>query len=167
VLGLTVLDRVMSEKDPQSESRPQIVQFARGGQAVINGALVTAPEACTLEVGVEAFVMTGRTLWPQDGPLINPRDELYFSLMEAGTDPERFERERFRLFQLLSQVVAQSRTRDGQKECARCAAALLACDAEAATRSASRLAAAQLADAHHHTRPSHRPPQLRRFGASE
>ena len=147
---------VSKDPDTPGEPRPQIIRFPRGGQAVINGALVTAPEACTLEVGVEAFVLTGRALWPQDTPLTSPCDELYFSLMEAGADPMRFESERFRLFQLLSQVVAQTRSRDGQKECARCAAALLAGDAETATRSASRLAAACLAEAgqgRRHLRP--------------
>ncbi len=70
----------------------------------------------------------------------NPREELYFSLLDASTNTKRFAAERFRLFTLLSQIVAQERTHEAQEECALCAAALLSGDTEEATRSAARLA---------------------------
>ena len=130
--------------NPGPPHRPQTVDLARGGQAVINGALVTASQACTLEVGSGAFVLTGRALWRGRDGLRNPREELYFSMMDAATSDARFESERFRLFALLSQVVAQDRTHQGQKECALCASALLAGKADDAVRSAARLAADQV-----------------------
>ena len=120
--------------------KPQIVSLSQGGQAVINGALVTASTACTLEVGSGGFVLTGRSLWRDRAPKRNPREELYFSILDVCTDAARFDEERFRLFRLLAQVVVQERTHEAQKECSLCAAALIAGNAEEATRSASRLA---------------------------
>jgi flagellar biosynthesis regulator FlbT len=120
--------------------RPQILSLSQGGQAVINGAIITASEPCTIEVGSGAFVLSGRSLWRDRDPLHNPREELYFSMLDASTDPARFAEERFRFFTLLSQIVAQERTHEAQEECALCASVLLSGDAEAATRSAARMA---------------------------
>ena len=128
----------MEPHDPAP--KPQSITLAQGGQAVINGALVTANTACTLEVGSGGFVLTGRSLWRDRDPLRNPREELYFSMLDASTSSTRFEEERFRLFRLLSQVVSQDRTHEAQKECSLCAAALIAGNAEEATQSAARLA---------------------------
>lgn len=126
----------------------QTVHLAAGSQAVINGALVSAREACTLEVGSGAYVLTGRGMWaPRRGEqqaVRNPRDELYFSLLDCSADAERFGEERFRLFGLLGEVVAQDRTHEGQRECAQCAAALMAGDARAAVQSAARMASSGL-----------------------
>ncbi|MEP3422634.1 MAG: hypothetical protein ABJN35_12920 [Erythrobacter sp.] len=111
---------------------------------MINGALVTATQDCILEVGSGAFVLSGRALWRDRGPKRNPREELYFSMIDAATSEDRFNEERFRLFALLSQVVAQERTHEAQKECALCASALIAGNSQEAVRSASRLAAERL-----------------------
>lgn len=129
------------EAAPEIAQRPQIIHLARGGQAVINGALVTASEHCTLQVGSGAFVLTGRALWRNREGVRNPREELYFSMIDAATSESRFEAAKFRLFSLLARVVAQDRTHQGQKECSFCAAALLAGRSEEAVQSAARLAA--------------------------
>lgn len=118
----------------------QEVSLEPGAQAVINGALVSAKSACTLEVGAGAFVLTGCGLWREREALRHPGEELYFSMLEAGTNPERFAAERFRYFNLLAQVVAQTKTSHGQKECAACAAAMMADDIQTAIESAARLA---------------------------
>jgi len=126
---------------PGPATKPHIVNLAAGGQAVINGALVTATEACRIQVGSGAFVLTGRALWRSRNGLRNPREELYFSMLDAAISDARFEAERFRLFALLSQVVAQDRTHQGQAECTLCARALLAGNSDEAVESAARLAA--------------------------
>jgi hypothetical protein len=95
---------------------------------------------CILEVGSGAFVLTGPALWREQSALRNPREELYFSMLDAGTNPDRFSEARFRLFHLLGQVVAQERTHKAQRECALCAAALIAGNVEEAIRSAARIA---------------------------
>ena len=118
----------------------QKVRLAEGAQAVINGALVTASCPCEIEVCAGAFVLTGRALDRHPAALRNPREELYFSLLEAGAGDERFAEARFRLFGLLSQVVAQEVSYQGQRECSACAAALMTGDAEEAVRCAARLA---------------------------
>ncbi|WP_299195617.1 flagellar biosynthesis repressor FlbT [uncultured Erythrobacter sp.] len=119
---------------------PQRINLSQGGQAVINGALVTATTACTLEIGSGGNVLTGRSLWRQSGSERAPRDELYYSMLEASMSKARFEEERFRLFRLLSQVVAQDRSHTAQKECSLCASALISGRIEEATQSAARLA---------------------------
>jgi len=116
------------------------IALTQGDQAVINGAIVTASGDCTLEVGSGAFVLSGRSLWSNDDGPHHPREELYLSMLDAGGDTARFTEERFRLFVLLSQVIAQEHSHEAQKECARCAHALMIGNAEDATRSASRLA---------------------------
>lgn len=132
---------------PDPAPKPHTVTLAQGGQAVINGAIVTASTDCTLEVGSGAFVLTGRSLWQNRGNLRNPSEELYFSLLDACVSPEQFEEERFRLFALLSQVVAQQRTHEAQQECALCASALIAGQIDDAARSAARLASGRLSGA--------------------
>ncbi|MEM9310242.1 MAG: hypothetical protein AAGA34_02250 [Pseudomonadota bacterium] len=136
---MAVLQPDMSQEDTPPST--QTVRLARGAQVVINGALVSASESCTLEVGSGAYVLTGRALWPVRSSLRNPQDELYFSLLDCSADTERFTSERFRLFGLLGEVVAQDRTHEGQRECAQCAAALLGGDKDAAVESAARMAA--------------------------
>ena len=88
---------------------PQVLHLPAGSQAVINGALVSVRENCTLEVASGAYVQTGRALWPSGEALQAPRDELYFSLLDCGADEERFEAERLRLFGLLSEVAVYDR----------------------------------------------------------
>ncbi|MDJ0978378.1 MAG: hypothetical protein QNI87_07565 [Erythrobacter sp.] len=137
----------MSHEPPPSDSAPpyvQTVHLAPGGQAVINGALVCAREACTLEVGSGAFVLTGPALGPARDSLCNPRDELYFSLLDCGADEDRFAAERFRLFELIGGVLGQDRGHETQRECGQCAAALMAGDVKAAVESAARMASATL-----------------------
>lgn len=126
------------------EPKPHLVTLEAGAQAVINGAIVTATGPCVLEVGSGAFVLAGRGLQRSRDALYHPHEELYFSMLEAGTSPERFDESRYRLFGLLAQVVAQSRTHAAQKECAACAAAMMAGDTKAAIASAARLASAKL-----------------------
>jgi hypothetical protein len=135
--------------DDDSLSRTRIVHLAAGAQAVINGALVCAREACTLEVGSGAYVLTGRPLWPSRDALRNPCDELYFSLLDCSADETRFLSERFRLFGLLSEVVARDRSYDGQRECSQCAAALMTGDRHAAVESAARMASRGLVNDRH------------------
>lgn len=124
----------------------QTVHLVPGAQVVINGALVTARDACALEVGSDAFVLTGRAASHDDASMRNPRDELYFSLLDCSADEARFTQERFRLYRLLGEVVAQDRTYEAQRECSQCAAALMAGDARAAVESAGRLAAERLGE---------------------
>lgn len=126
------------------EDAPQRISLEKGGQVYVNGAVVTAREACSLEVGSGAFVMTGSALARDPGRLRNPREELYFSILDVGTDPVRFSEARFRLFRLLSHVVAEDRTHYGQQECANCAAALLAGKVDEAAQSAARIASMRL-----------------------
>lgn len=134
--------------EPQPAPKPHTVCLAQGGQAVINGAIITASTACTLEVGSGAFVLTGRSLWRASGPARstarNPSEELYFSLLDASASSKIHEDELFRLFALLAQVVTQQRTHEAQQECALCASALIAGNTEDATRSAARLASGRL-----------------------
>lgn len=137
-LAAAVLTWVMEE--PTDNPLPQTITLAAGAQAVINGALVTAKGSCELEIGAGSFVVTGRALDRMPTPLRNPREELYFSILEASTDDERFVEARFRLFSLLAQVVQHDRTYQGQRECAACAAALMAGNAAEAVRCAARLA---------------------------
>lgn len=125
-------------------SRTQTVHLSKGAQVVINGALVSASDDCTLEVGSGAYVVTGRAVWPGRDALRNPRDELYFSMLDCSADEDRFVAERFRLFALLSEVVAQDRSYEGQRECAQCAAALMTGDRQAAVQSAARMASKSL-----------------------
>ncbi len=127
-------------KQTATPSKSQTVALARGAQVVINGAIVTASEPCTLEVGSGAFVLTGRSLWRGQNSDRKASEELYFSILDAGVDEMRFAKERFRLFMLLSRVVAQERSHKMQKECSLCAAAMIAGNIEDATRSAARLA---------------------------
>ena len=134
----------MEPHDPPSVAPRQILHLARGGQAVINGALVVARESCALEIGSGAHVLSGIALWQDRDPLRNPHEELYFSMMETAALPARFGEARFRLFDLLAQVVAQDRSFEAQQECARCAAALMGGNAEEATQSAARLVAGRL-----------------------
>ena len=136
----------------ESVSRTQTVHLGPGAQAVINGALVCAREACTLEVGAGAYVLAGRSVWPSRDPLRNPCDELYFSLLDCSADEDRFLSERFRLFGLLSEVVAQDRSYEGQRECSQCAAALMAGDRHAAVQSAARMASSALEVGHTRTK---------------
>ncbi len=126
---------------------PKTISLAAGAQAVINGALVTALESCQFEVGSGAYVLTGRALWRSQRDRSSSADALYFEMMKACAAPENFEPARSRLFAALSEVVAQDRTHQSQKECAACAAALVAGDAEAALGSARRLAEANAAKA--------------------
>ena len=126
------------------QPKPQRLKLTAGAQVVINGALVTVHEPCSIEVGSGAFVLTGRSLARESDPLRHPREELYFSMLEVGTDAERFAAARFRLFRLLSQVVAQEKTQQGQSECATCASAIMSGDMRSAVASASRLASARL-----------------------
>ena len=107
---------------------------------MINGALVCAREACTLEVGSGAFVVAGRTVQPGTSALQNPHDELYLSLVECSVDRPRFDAKRERLFGLLADVIAKDPSHTTQRECALCAAAMDANDIRAAVESASRLA---------------------------
>ncbi len=106
---------------------------------MINGALITATQDCILEIGSGAHVVTGRGLWRNRGASGDPGDELYYSLLDVATEPAGLETHRFRLFRLLSQVVAQKRTREVQRECTYCASALRSGDIDAATKSAARL----------------------------
>ncbi|MEM6495057.1 MAG: hypothetical protein AAF650_11840 [Pseudomonadota bacterium] len=131
----------------QESSTPpttRTVHLAPGAQAVINGALVSAREACTLEVGAGAYVLTGRALWPAHSALRNPCDELYFSLLDCLVDEDRFFDERFRLFALLGEAAAQDGTLERQSECSRCAAALMAGDPHLAVQAAARMASCGL-----------------------
>jgi len=134
----------MSHENPPPP--PQIVHLAPGSQAVINGALVSAREACTLEVAAGAYILTGRELWPAHAGPRNPSDELYFSLLDCAGDEDRFDEERFRLFALLGEVAAKSGFIARRAECSQCAAALMAGDVQSALDSAARMASSGLED---------------------
>lgn len=134
----------MSHENPPPP--PQIVHLAPGSQAVINGALVSAREACTLEVATGAYILTGRELWPAHTGPRNPSDELYFSLLDCAADEDRFDDERFRLFALLGEVAAKSGFIARQRECSQCAAALMAGDVQNALDCAARMASSGLED---------------------
>jgi hypothetical protein len=119
---------------------PHLVTLEPGAQIVINGALVTAHAACSIEVGSGAFVVTGPALRREREALRHPHEELYFSMLEAARSPENFTEAHHRLFALLAQVAAHSPTNAVQRECAVCAAAMMSGDARAAVASAARLA---------------------------
>ncbi len=130
-------------KTPAPTAHPtyQTVSLALGDQAVINGALVTAKGACSIEVSHGAFVMTGRKLRQARATTQNPSEELYFSLLEVEASRGRFEEERMRLFQLLSEIAVRDEGTEQQSDCTRCAVALMIGDAAQATTIAARLAA--------------------------
>lgn len=122
----------------------QTLHLAAGARAIINGALVSTREACTLEIGSGAFVLAGRTIEPGGAGLRNPRDELYLSLLDCRHDAGRLESQRERLFALIGEVVAQDCSHLAQYECAQCAAALMSGDARAALEIAARMAASRM-----------------------
>ena len=122
------------------------LSLARGGQAVINGALITAEEACTIEVSVGAYVLANRQLRQARSSLRNPGEELYFSLLEVEASATRFEEERMRLFQLLSETASSDIADAHRADCTLCAVALMAGDAIKATDIAARLASIGMED---------------------
>lgn len=122
----------------------QIVHLSPGAQAIINGALVHARGACTLEVGSGACVITGRATGSEGAQLRNPEDELYLSLLDGRWDRGRLALQRERLFALLGEVIAQDRSHMTQAECAQCAAALVSGDPEAALESAARMVSSRM-----------------------
>ncbi len=128
----------------ENTPEPRTITLAAGAQAVINGALITASIPCEIEVGSGAFVLTGRSLWRERraGPDAAAK-ELYFTMLEASASLGALATIRFQLFALLNWIVSQERTHRAQKECAACAAALIAGDEKAALASARRLAEAQ------------------------
>jgi hypothetical protein len=111
---------------------PHLVTLEPGAQIVINGALVTAHAACSIEVGSGAFVVTGPALRREREALRHPHEELYFSMLEAARSPENFTEAHHRLFALLAQVAAHSPTNAVQRECAVCAAAMMSGDSRGA-----------------------------------
>lgn len=133
-----VLNDDMSQE--RSAPPPQTVHMAPGARVVINGALVSTREACTLEIGAGAFVLEGSAPRNAHDAPRNPCDELYFSLLDCCADEERFINERFRIFGLLGEVLAQQGSHASQREAARCAAALMAGDAREAMQCAARIA---------------------------
>ena len=129
---------------PLHQEEHETLCLADGDRAVINGALMTARGACELEIDSTAFVLAGPALHHGANALRNPREELYFSMIHASTNSTRFVEERFRLFTLLSQIIAQEPSEEVQSECAKCSVALIVLDMEVAIRSASRLASQSL-----------------------
>lgn len=129
---------------------------------------MTAVGSCEFEVGTGSFVLTGRAASQPQPDIRAPREELYFSMLDASIDEDRFVDARFRLFRLLAQVVAQDRTYQGQRECAACAAAIMAGDVSAAVRSASRLASDAFADGPRGSRfETRRPKGVNAIGKSD
>jgi len=111
---------------------------------VINGALVTACGDCVLEVGSGACVFVGPVARPPAAGICNPRDELYFSLIDCRADPRRIDRARIRLLGLLGEIAVHDHAHETQRECSLCVAAIMCADAKAAVESAARLAASDL-----------------------
>ena len=131
----------MKTPSPTAACSYQTISLASGDQAVINGALVTAASACSIEVSHGAFVMTGRKLRQARATMRNPSEELYFSLLEVEASRGRFEEERMRLFQLLSEIAARNQGAKQQGDCTSCAVALMIGDVVQATTIAAGLAA--------------------------
>lgn len=118
----------------------RIIHLAAGEQAVINGALVTAIAPCRLELSPGACVFTGRKADQLSDSQQSAQASLYFALLAASADPESFDGARFRLLEMLGEVVIEERTARGQRECSRCAAAIIEGAALDAVESARRLA---------------------------
>lgn len=116
------------------------VTLREGEQIVVNGALVTAAGLCRFSVGSGASILRGKESSPGAGhPL--PAHELYYAVLEAGNLEDSLAENRYRLFDLLGQVVALQRTHAAQQDCPCLAAALLGSDVEGVLAAARKLAA--------------------------
>lgn len=117
---------------------PRLMTLDAGAQLIVNGALVTVLDPCRIELGSGAVVISGKELSKKRaGP--DPTRELYFALLKASENDNGLAEGRYDLFRLLARVVAQHRTHSAQRECALCAAALIAGDHKSAIGSARRL----------------------------
>lgn len=104
---------------------PQRIDLGNGCQAIINGALVTAEGDCTIIVSPGAYVVAAQEKAGQASSSRNPREELYFSLIEAGACVSIAERDRVRLFRLLSQIASQPVSVEDEKDCRSCCTAMM------------------------------------------
>lgn len=131
----------------QPTDQPTKVTLAKGHQAVINGALITASSPCILSVSEGAFVLIDTkqrsNLAESDGAF----HELYLSILEAGQSEERFARDLFRLFRLLASITPHCRTKTAIEEANKCSTALMRGEIKAAADSAACLAATLMAEA--------------------
>lgn len=128
--------------EPNEKSFPaRRIHLETGAQAVINGALVTASAPCWLELSPGAHVFTGRKAERPTGSPQSAYSDLYFALLAASAETEEVQASRYRLMDLLGEVVMQERKPQGQRECSRCAAAINAGQLHVAVESARRLAA--------------------------
>jgi len=114
-----------------------------GEQAVINGALITADQACIIRVADCAAVLTARALWRSDGTE-KPGHTLYYATMLAINDGDLEPSTKKELLGLLGRVVIHSRTRNTQEHCAKFAAAISSSDSEGALNVARLLARAEM-----------------------
>lgn len=123
----------------ESERDWREIALRDGEQMVVNGALLAAVGACTLQVSGGASVLTGKSLHTAAGQPL-PAHELYYAALAAAGADARLAESRYNLFALLGAVVAQQRTHAAQEDCARFAAALISEDAESLLAAARRLA---------------------------
>ncbi len=98
----------------QDPSPAHTIPLQAGEQVVINGALVTATGPCELQVSPGAYLFTGRDREPRADTLQSAHSTLYFGLLAAYADPERFDTARYSLFEMLGEVVMEERQAKAQ-----------------------------------------------------
>ena len=128
-----------SDGDQEDERGWRKIALRDGEQMVVNGALLAAVGACTLQVSGGASVLKGKSLHTAAGQPM-PAHQLYYAALAAAGADARLGESRYGLFALLGAVVAQQRTHAAQEDCARFAAALISEDAESLLSAARRLA---------------------------
>ncbi|EAQ28435.1 hypothetical protein NAP1_12588 [Erythrobacter sp. NAP1] len=104
---------------------PERIDLGSGHQAVINGALVTADGPCTLIVNAGAMVIAQIEDAKTDRSSRNPREELYFSLIEKGASPYLAEEDQVRCFTLLSEIASRPISAEDEHDCRSCCTAMM------------------------------------------
>lgn len=134
----------MSSAVPQKADPPvpHAYNLRKGGQAIINGALVTAIHDCHFMVSAGASVIGGRLLFRR-GDAPKPAHELYYATLDAAGSQSALDEAYPRLLVLLAETVAFHRTHKGQAFCSAYAAGLATRDVDAILAAARGLAAGE------------------------
>ena len=130
---------------PFASRRSRSLALARGSQVVINGAIVTASQPCTIQVEAGAYILAGSAMAHRNAKASDSRQELYLSLLDMGGNPTPNGEEFARLYCLLSEIAADGADQQAQQDCSQCCAALMMRRIEAATHFAASLASSSLA----------------------
>lgn len=130
----------MTKSDSNASGAHQTINVPAGGQVVVNGALITLAQACSITIAPGAYALAGSKLDQARVSTRNPSEELYFSLLEIEAAGPRSDDQRVRLFGLLSEVAAKNGEMGLQSDCTACAAALMMGNLADATSIASQIA---------------------------